>query len=256
VVLCRRCAAAYFGKSPDWFDDHVRDGIPAVVVEGRASGWRREHLDRWLKLHTEGAWADEPGHLSPSTAAGSWWWVQFRIKGKRVREPTACSDRGAAEARAAGIWQEAKARAGEPAVGAVQRSLKLLGDDLLARVKGHGRAETYARDLEVDLRLHIPPRWQTPDAVTSASWESAREELHEDGQSWQSVKRIGKHLRTLLRFAKERGAISSVPEIRSPPRELIVREASETEPMTRRERDAFLADLSGGGTPAPCSATR
>jgi hypothetical protein len=88
---------------------------------------------------------------------GSWWWVQFRIKGKRCREPTACSDRGAAEARAAGIWQEAKARAGEPAVGAVQRSLKLLGDDLLARVKGHGRAETYARDLEVDLRLHILP---------------------------------------------------------------------------------------------------
>jgi hypothetical protein len=95
----------------------------------------------------------------------------------------------------------------------------------------------------VDLRLHILPRWQTPDAVTSASWESAREELHDDGQSWQSVKRIGKHLRTLLRFAKERGAISSVPEIRSPPRELIVREASETEPMTRRERDALLADL-------------
>jgi hypothetical protein len=67
VVLCRRCAARYFGKSSDWFDDHVREEIPAVVVEGRASGWRREHLDRWLKLHTEGAWADEPGHLSPST---------------------------------------------------------------------------------------------------------------------------------------------------------------------------------------------
>jgi hypothetical protein len=217
VVLCRRCAAAYFGKSPDWFDDHVRDGIPAVVVEGRASGWRREHLDRWLRLHTEGAWADEPGHLSPSTVAapggGSSSGSRGRGSGNQLR--AAIGERLKPGRQA--IWQEAKARAGEPAVGAVQRSLKLLGDDLLARVKGHGRAETYARDLEVDLRLHILPRWQTPDAVTSASWESAREELHEDGQSWQSVKRIGKHLRTLLRFAKERGAISSVPEIRSPP---------------------------------------
>ena len=26
-LLCRRCAAAYFGYSPDWFDEHVRDEI-------------------------------------------------------------------------------------------------------------------------------------------------------------------------------------------------------------------------------------
>ena len=29
-VLCRRCAGAYFGCSADWFDDHVREEIPAV----------------------------------------------------------------------------------------------------------------------------------------------------------------------------------------------------------------------------------
>lgn len=170
------------------------------------------------------------------------WWVNFRIKGVRQRHSTACADRGKAEARAAAIWQEAKARAGEPAPGAVQRELKGLADDLLARVKGHGRAATYARDLEVDLRLHILPRWETPEAITSASWKEAREEMHAE-MSWSSVKRVGKHLRTLLRFAEERGALASVPEIRSPPRELIVAEAGELEPLTRRERDTLLADM-------------
>lgn len=67
VILCRRCAAAYFGKSADWFDDHVKDEVPSVVVDGRVVGFRRAHLDRWTRLHTEGEWADEPEPLSPST---------------------------------------------------------------------------------------------------------------------------------------------------------------------------------------------
>jgi hypothetical protein len=66
-VLCRRCAAAYFGKSPDWFDDHVKDEVPSVVVDGRVVGFRREHLDRWTRLHTEGEWADGLERRSPST---------------------------------------------------------------------------------------------------------------------------------------------------------------------------------------------
>lgn len=95
----------------------------------------------------------------------------------------------------------------------------------------------------MDLRLHILPLWGSAEAVTSLSWEEARESLHAGGQSWSSVKRIGKHLRQLLRFSKRKGAILSVPEIKSPPRELIVAEAAEREPFTRKERDAFLVDL-------------
>jgi len=94
----------------------------------------------------------------------------------------------------------------------------------------------------VDLRLHILPRWNAAEAVTSLAWEEAREELHE-GMSWSSVRRVGKHLRILLRFAAAKGAIRSVPEIRSPPRELIAAEAKELEPFTRKERDRLLADL-------------
>lgn len=171
-------------------------------------------------------------------------WVQFRVKGRRLRKSTEEGDRGAAESRAAAIWQEAKARAGEPVpAGAVSRSLKGLAADLIMEAARHGRAETYARDLEIDLRLHILPRWSAAEAVTSLSWENAREEMHADGQSWASVRRIGKHLRALLRFAKRKGAIASVPEILSPPRALIVAEAAEREPLTRRERDALLADM-------------
>src|SRR5712692_1843075 len=171
------------------------------------------------------------------------WWVQFVVNGKRHRKSTASADRGAASERAAAIWQEAKARAGEPAApGSVTRPLRGIADDLLRRVLGHGRAPTYVRDLEVDLRLHILPRWNAAEAVTSLAWEEAREELHE-GMSWSSVRRVGKHLRTLLRHAKQKGAIRSVPEIRSPPRELIVAEAKEWEPFTRKERDRLLADM-------------
>ncbi len=94
----------------------------------------------------------------------------------------------------------------------------------------------------MDLRLHILPRWNAAEAVTSLAWEEAREELHE-GMSWSSVRRVGKHLRILLRFAAAKGAIRSVPEIRSPPRELIAAEAKELEPFTRKERDRLLADL-------------
>src|SRR5436305_7125363 len=34
-------------------------------------------------------------------------WVQFRVKGRRQRKSTEEGDRGAAESRAAAIWQEA-----------------------------------------------------------------------------------------------------------------------------------------------------
>jgi len=94
----------------------------------------------------------------------------------------------------------------------------------------------------VDLRLHILPRWNAAEAVTSLAWEEAREELHE-AMSWSSVKRVGKHLRLLLRHAMAKGAIRSVPEIKSPPRELIAAEAKELEPFTRKERDRLLADM-------------
>src|SRR5712692_8171818 len=93
ALLCRRCAAAYFGRSPDWFDDHVRDEVPAVVVEGRAVGLRLTDLNRWLRLHTEGAWDDAHEPLSPSTgvrtanAGGSNSSSRARGTGSQLRAP-------------------------------------------------------------------------------------------------------------------------------------------------------------------------
>src|SRR5229473_728383 len=92
-VLCRRCAGAYFGCSADWFDDHVRDAIPMVEVEGRARRWRRVDLDRWLRLHAEGLRDDAPEPPSPSTgersvpAGGSSSWSRARGTGSQLRAP-------------------------------------------------------------------------------------------------------------------------------------------------------------------------
>ena len=105
------------------------------------------------------------------------WWVQFRVRGKRVRQSTGETDRGRATERAAARWQEAKARAGDPVPGAVRRSLVGLAAELVEEAEGSGRADTYARDLEIDLRLHILPRWQTPDAITSLGWEQVKQVL-------------------------------------------------------------------------------
>lgn len=174
---------------------------------------------------------------------GDRWWVQFYIHGRRTRAPTGESDRGRAEERAAGIWQEAKARSGDPVVGVVSRSLAAIAADLVSEARTMGRADTYARDLEVDLRLHILRRWQTPEAITSLGWEQARIDIHAEGQTWASVKRIGKHLRLLLRYCVRKGALASEPVIHSPSKELIAREAIEHEALSRKDRDRLLADM-------------
>ena len=176
------------------------------------------------------------------------WWVQFRIHGQRTRESTGESDRGRAEERAAARWQEAKARAGDPVgPGTIRRSLAAIAAELVAEARGAGRADTYARDLEVDLRLHILTRWNTPEAITSLGWEQARVDIHAEGQSWASVRRIGKHLRMLLRFCVRKGALVNEPVIHSPAQELVTREAAEHEALSRRDRDRLLADMKERG---------
>lgn len=179
-------------------------------------------------------------------------WVRFWIAGEEQprRVPTGERDRERAEERAAEIWQEAKARAGDstaPADAGVELDLASYGARLVEEVKTLGRADTYARDLKIDLKLHICSRWRSPGAVTTVDWEEHRLELHKAGQSWASVKRVGKHLRLLLRYCLRKGALMSVPEIKSPEKELIAREQAETAGMPKRDRDAMLAWYSKKG---------
>ncbi len=123
------------------------------------------------------------------------------------------------------------------------RPLSQFAVELIVEAEGLGRSATHARDLEIDLRLHILPRWGTADAATTASWEHAMLDLHAEGQSWRSIQRIGSHLRALLRFACRKGALVNVPEIKSPPRSLIVSEQAERAALPAADRDALLADM-------------
>lgn len=176
-------------------------------------------------------------------------WVRYWIGDQLCREPTGETDRGAAEERAAEIWQAAKARAGDP-VGpddAIAIPLTRYAARLVDEVKTLGRADSYARDIEIDLRLHILPHWKTAASVTSLDWEQRQIDLHAKGLGWASVKRVGKHLRMLLRFCMRKGAIVNVPEILSPAQELIDREQVAQAGMSREDRDAFLSYLARRG---------
>jgi len=176
------------------------------------------------------------------------WWVQFVVAGRRYRRSTGETDRGEAELRAAGIWQEARARAGDPAPSAgPARPLPQLAAELIVEAEGLGRSATHARDLEIDLRLHILPRWGTADSATTAAWEHVMVDMHAEGQSWRSIQRIASHLRALLRFACRKGALVNVPEIKSPPRSLIVSEQAERAALPAADRDALLADMRDRG---------
>ena len=92
-AICRRCAGAYFGCSADWFDDHVRDAIPMMEVEGRARRWRRVDLDCWLRERTERLRDDAREPHSPSTggknapAGGSSSWSRGRGTAGQLRAP-------------------------------------------------------------------------------------------------------------------------------------------------------------------------
>jgi site-specific recombinase XerC len=176
------------------------------------------------------------------------WWVHFVVKGQRHRLSTGETDRDRASERAAALWQEARARAGDPVpAGSVDRALSGLAAELVEEAERAGRADTYARDLEVDLRLHILPRWPRPELVTSIGWDQAREDLHAEGQSWRSVQRIASHLRSLLRFCVRKGALQNEPVIHAPARELIKREEAQRDGMNRTQRNAFLAHLKKRG---------
>ncbi len=189
-----------------------------------------------------------PFTLFQHDASDPVWWVQFVVAGRRYRRTTGETDRGEAELRAAGIWQEARARAGAPApaVGPA-RPLSQLAAELVAELESLGRSATHARDVEIDLRLHILTRWNVAAGVTTTAWEHAMVDMHAEGQSWRSIQRIASHLRTLLRFACRKGALENVSEIKSPSRALIVSEQADRAALAAPQRDALLADMRDRG---------
>lgn len=172
------------------------------------------------------------------------WWADFLAAGRRYRVSTGESERDAAQSRAVVLWAEAKARTGDRSgIAALEQPIRQLAARLHAEAQQRGRAKSYARDLEVDLRLHILSRWTSIEQITTVAWEQAMVDLHVEGHSWRSVQRIGKHVRHLLRFAVRVGALASEPVIHSPPRADIEGEQAERRALTEDERDRLLAYL-------------
>lgn len=172
------------------------------------------------------------------------WWVDFLAGGKRYRVSTGEGERGAAESRSVILWSETKARVGDRSgIAEIEQPLAQLAARLHVEAGQRGRARSYARDIEMDLRLHILPRWTHAAQITTAAWAQAMLDLHAEGHTWRSVQRIAKHLRHLLRFAVKAGALESEPVIHSPARPDIASETAERRAMSEDERDRFLAHL-------------
>jgi len=171
-------------------------------------------------------------------------YAHFVAGGHRYRVSTGESEREAAQQRAVGLWAKAKARAGDPVRPEdAERPLKMIAAELHAQALTMGRADTYARDLEIDLRLHVLTRWDSVSQITSAEWKRAMIDIHAEGHKWGSVTRIAKHLRLLLRYAVDVGAIQIEPVIRSPEKRLIDNERAQRSALSAKDRNRLLADM-------------
>lgn len=180
------------------------------------------------------------------------WWVNFRIAGKRIRLDTgverASGKLNEAEATRKGgaLWLEECARAGVPAE--PQGELSTL--DLLERwvqsdlaVRALKRNRRYADQIETDIARHVVPRFPLVSQINRRSWDRAQGELHAGGLTLRSIQRVTVSLRLFLRYCEDLGAIAEEPKLRAPAGEDVAVEQRERSPLTRAERDRFLAAL-------------
>ena len=172
--------------------------------------------------------------------------AEFHVGGRRCRVSTGERDPATAYQRAVALWQEARAKAGEPAAPVAGQPLALLVARCIARAEQLGHHDRYASALEADLKHHVLPVWKSLEEITSSSWEAAWPALHED-RTWRSVARIGKHLRHLLRYAISVGALTNMPAIKTPPRAWMMREEKQRRALTEKEMEKLLRHFRARG---------
>jgi integrase len=188
------------------------------------------------------------------------WWVYFSIAGHpkpyRLSTGVDLARRGEAERKAAQLLGERyTAGAGVVTPSALQSlTLSDLADLWIETLEAGGRPAKYTDRVTLDLVQYIEPRWKMPAEVTAESWEAATYtaktglagELHHSRGGplkWRSIAHLANTLRHFLRFCKEKGAISAVPEIRSPPTKLQEADRAPRAAMDEEKREKFLAAL-------------
>ncbi len=105
----------------------------------------------------------------------------------------------------------------------------------------------FPRDLLGDLKNYIVPRWTRLSDITAESWDDYREVLRNEKHDlkFASIKRIGKHLRHLLKFAVAQRYMSKndLPVIQSPTSDDIKSDTAPRRDMPPHERDLFLEHI-------------
>lgn len=164
-------------------------------------------------------------------------------------------DRAAATRTAAVLFVAALARAGRGA--AVPKTVTeqidlfslssqfLLHDEETYRGHDGRRAGRLKTDMD-----YVLARWKRIEQITSGAWLAARAELHKSAGGplgHRSIGHLANTLRHFLRWAQERGFVSTVPEIKSPMSKLQRAEQAPRRALDEAQRDRFLAALRGMG---------
>ncbi len=177
------------------------------------------------------------------------WWVNFRIAGERIRKDTGIARPGnetEATRKGGAIWLEECARAGVPAqpqgeLATLDLLEQWVKSDLAARARK--RNPRYLDQIETDIARHVVPRFEFVSMISRRSWDTAQGEMHASGLTLRSIQRTTSSLRLFLRYCEDIGAIHDAPKLRAPTGEEVGVEQQERSPLTRAERDRFLAAL-------------
>lgn len=182
---------------------------------------------------------------------GSPYWYVYWVEEKRERwfsTGALLSDEPAARRAAPEIvLREGRQRAGSAVAEqlAGQLNLKQLSDQWLDEVERE-RGRAYAARFETDMLCYVEPRWAHPAEITSESWRAAKEELHGKAShrgkplTWRSVACLANTLRHFLRWCQARGAIASVPELKSPSTTAQKLERAPRVGLEEEQQEAFL----------------
>jgi integrase len=184
------------------------------------------------------------------------WWVYFSIRGEPYRLSTGVpiARRADAEEKAARLLVEKyEARDCAPVPEAIrQLDLTRLSEMWVEELE-KDRPAKFVERISTDL-IYILDIWKRPEAVTSEAWESVTwcpatktaGTLHRSKKGplkWRSIAHLANTLRHLLRFCASKGAIVSVPEIKSPPTKLQKAERSTRKALDAENREKFLTAL-------------
>lgn len=182
------------------------------------------------------------------------WWVYFSIGGHTYRLSTGVelASRGDAEKAAAGLLVKKYDTAGAAVVPEAirQLNLKQLSEMWVEQLE-KDRPAKFIERIATDLQ-YIEGHWARPEDVTTDSWEAwtwapstkAAGPLHKSKKGplgWRSIAHLANTLRHFLRFCASKGAIASVPEIKSPPSKMQKGERAPRKAMDSEARGKFLA---------------